>query len=60
MLRLTSIIYSMTATALAGSAVVAALATGNVTATAIVVAAAIGAVAALPVSYLIAKSLSGN
>lgn len=58
MLRLTSILYSMVASALAGGAVTAALVMGFVDARAIIIAAVAGAVVALPVSYLIAKSLS--
>ncbi len=60
MLRLTSIIYSMTGAALAGGAVTAALVAGFVDARSIVLAAIVGAIAGLPVSYLIAKQISGN
>lgn len=60
MLRLTLVIYSMAATALAGGAVTAALASGFVDARSIIIAAAVGAVVALPVSYLVARSLSSD
>ena len=57
MLRLTLIIYSMAATALAGGAVTAALASGFADARGIITAAVAGAVVALPVAYLVARSL---
>jgi|AntAceMinimDraft_5_1070358.scaffolds.fasta_scaffold700058_1 hypothetical protein len=58
MLRLTSILYSIVASAFAGGAVTAALVMGYVDARAIIVAAVAGAIVALPASYLIAKQLS--
>lgn len=57
MLRLASMLYSLIGTTLAGSAVVVALVTGQDTLVPIVVAAALGFVAALPVTYLVARKL---
>jgi hypothetical protein len=57
-MRLTMILYSMIATALAGSAVVAVLTMGYVTLWPIVGAAAVGAAVALPVSWLVAREIS--
>lgn len=57
MLRLASILYSLIATTLAGSAIVVALTTGYVTWQALLVAAAIGALAAIPISAYVAKSI---
>ncbi|CUH45884.1 hypothetical protein [Ruegeria atlantica] len=57
MLRLASILYTLIATALAGSGVIAVLSAGLVSTVAIVSAAAAGCVAALPVSWLVAKKL---
>ncbi len=58
MLRLTLVIYSMAATALAGGAVTAALAAGFFNAQSIIIAAGVGALVAAPVAYLVARSLS--
>lgn len=59
MIRLAMILYSLISTTLAGTGIVAALTAGYGTLIPILVAAAIGAVAALPVSYLIARKLYG-
>lgn len=58
MFRLMSIIFSMAATALMGAAVVVVLTMGHVTLPAILIAAALGLVAAVPVSWLIAREIS--
>ncbi|MFK7836268.1 MAG: hypothetical protein AB8B60_08625 [Sulfitobacter sp.] len=58
MFRLASALYSIIATALAGSGVIAVLSMGYVTAPAIIGAAAAGAVIALPVAWIIAKEIS--
>ncbi|WP_282119956.1 hypothetical protein [Ruegeria atlantica] len=60
MLRLASILYTLIATALAGSGVIAVLSAGLVSTVAIVSAAAAGCVAALPVSWFVAKKLYQN
>ncbi|MCG7518880.1 hypothetical protein [Ruegeria sp. Ofav3-42] len=60
MLRLAGILYSLIATAMAGSAVIAVLSAGLVSTVAIVSAAAAGCVAALPASWLVAKRLYQN
>jgi hypothetical protein len=52
------ILFSMIGTALAGSAVVIALTTGNDTLQPILIAATLGAVLALPVSWWVAKQIS--
>ncbi|WP_037310465.1 hypothetical protein [Ruegeria halocynthiae] len=57
MFRLASILYSLIATALAGTAVIAVLTAGMVSAPAIVAAAGAGAVIAAPVSWLVARKL---
>lgn len=57
MLRLASILYSLIATAMAGTAVIAVLSAGMVSATAILAAAGAGAVVAAPVSWLVARRL---
>ena len=57
MLRLTSMIYPIVGTALAGGAVTAALVAGYTTGQGIIVAAGLGAVVGLPVSYLVARKL---
>ncbi|WP_170587549.1 hypothetical protein [Ruegeria arenilitoris] len=57
MMRLAALLYSLIATALAGTAVIAVLTAGMVSTLAIVGAAAAGAVAALPASWLVAKRL---
>ena len=58
MLRLASILYSLIATTLAGSFIIAVLTMGYGTLQPILLAAAGGAVAALPVSYLVAKKIT--
>lgn len=57
MIRLAAMLYSLIATAIAGSAVIAVLAAGMVSSVAIISAAAAGAVVAAPASWLVAKSL---
>lgn len=57
MLRLASALYSIIATALAGSGVIAVLTMGFVDWMPILFAAAAGAIVALPVSWLIAKKI---
>lgn len=57
MLRLASILYSLIATTLAGTAVIAVLTIGYDTVAPILIAAVIGAAAALPISYLVAREL---
>ena len=57
MLRLASILYSLIGTTLAGSLVVAALTMGYDTLNPILMAAAVGFVAALPVTWLVAKAI---
>jgi hypothetical protein len=56
-MRLMMVLYSMIATALAGSGVVAVLTMGYGTLWPIVIAAAAGAVLALPVSWAIARQI---
>ncbi|WP_439122642.1 CTP synthetase [Marivita sp.] len=58
MFRLASILYSLIATTLAGTAMVAVLTAGYDTLVPIVGAAALGAIVALPVSYLVAREIS--
>lgn len=58
MLKLTAMVYIIVGSMLAGSCVIAALATGRMDATSIAVAAVIGALVALPVSWLIAARLN--
>ena len=58
MLRLFMIILPIVATALAGSAVIAALSAGFDDLKGILIAAAIGAVISLPASWLIAKKIA--
>lgn len=57
MLRLASILYSLIATTLAGTGVIAVLTAGYDGLTPILIAAGAGAVLALPISYLVAKRL---
>lgn len=57
MFRLASILYSLIATSLAGTAVIAVLTAGYGTLTPIVAAAVLGAVLALPVSWLVARAI---
>ncbi|MGX9353740.1 hypothetical protein ACS3SW_00855 [Roseobacteraceae bacterium S113] len=57
MLRLASTLYSIIATSLAGTAVIGVLVTGHDTAPMIVGAAAFGALAAVPVAYVVARKI---
>ena len=57
MFRLAGILYSLIGTTLAGSLVVVALVTGYDTLVPIMTAAAAGAVAALPVTWFVARSI---
>lgn len=57
MIRLAAMLYSLIATALAGTAVIAVLAAGMVSAMAIIYAAVAGAIVAAPASWLVAKRL---
>lgn len=59
MSRLMMVIFSMASTALMGAAIVVALTMGMDTLKPIVIAAAIGFVAALPVSWFVARQLEG-
>jgi ABC-type phosphate/phosphonate transport system permease subunit len=58
MLRLAGILYSLIATTLAGSAVIAVLTAGYDTLLPILIAAVVGAVVALPVSYFVAREIT--
>ena len=60
MLRLSSALYSIIGTSLAGSLIIASLVMGFDTATPIIIAAAIGAVAGVPASYLVARAITRN
>ena len=57
MLRLAGILYSLIATTLAGSAVIAVLVAGYDTLVPILIAAAAGFLVALPVSWMVARAL---
>jgi hypothetical protein len=57
MFRLASILYSLIATTLAGTAVIAVLTAGYGTLVPILAAAAVGAVVALPVSWYVARAI---
>lgn len=57
MFRLAGILYSLIATTLAGTAMVAVLTAGFDTLVPIVAAAAVGAVVAVPVTWFIAKAI---
>lgn len=56
-MRLTMILYSMIATALAGSGVIAVLSMGYGTLWPILIAAACGAALAVPVAWAVAKQI---
>ncbi len=56
-MRLMMVLYSMIATALAGTGVIAVLTMGYGTLWPIVIAAAVGAVLALPVSWAVARQI---
>ncbi|MFB1025115.1 MAG: CTP synthetase [Octadecabacter sp.] len=60
MLRLASILYSIVATTLSGSFIIAALVTGYDTLTPILVAAGLGAIVAFPASYFVTKAIMAN
>lgn len=60
MFRLARILYSIIASTLAGSFIIAALVTGYDTMVPILIAAALGAVLGIPVSYLVAKAILSN
>jgi hypothetical protein len=57
MLRLASILYSLIATTLAGTAVIVVLTLGYGTLVPIVGAAILGAIIALPITYYVSKEL---
>ena len=57
MFRLASLLFTLISSGMAGSAVIAVLVAGYVSVTAIVAAAAVGAVAAMPVSWMVARKL---
>lgn len=57
-MRLMMVLYSMIATAMAGTGVIVVLTMGQVTLYPIIGAAAAGAVLALPVSWLVARQIS--
>jgi hypothetical protein len=56
-MRLMMVLYSMIATALAGTGVIAVLTMGYGTLWPIVIAAAVGAALALPVSWAVAQQI---
>lgn len=56
-MRLTMILYSMIATAMAGAGVIAVLTAGYDTLWPILIAAAVGAVLALPVAWAVARQI---
>lgn len=56
-MRLMMVLYSMIATAMAGTGVIAVLTAGYGTLWPIVIAAAVGAALALPVSWAITKQI---
>lgn len=58
MFRLASLLFSIIATVLAGSAVVVALTTGHDTLVPIVTAAGLGCALALPVAWIVARKIS--
>lgn len=57
MFRLATILYSLIATTLAGSAVIAVLTAGFGTLVPILAAAALGAAIAVPVSWFVARAI---
>lgn len=57
MLRLASLLYSLIGPTLAGSFIIVALVSGFDDLTGILVAAAVGAVAGLPISWVVADKL---
>lgn len=58
MTRLMAVLFSIISTSLMGVGVIVALTTGNVTLQGIVIGAAIGFLAAIPVSWFVAKQLA--
>ncbi|WP_417424693.1 hypothetical protein [Hoeflea sp.] len=58
MLRLTALIYIIAGGMLAGSCVIAALTLGRVNAASISIAALVGALAGLPLSWLVASKVN--
>ncbi len=58
MLRLFFVMYTLAFTVLAGSAIVAALTMNLFDLRSILIAAALGAIAALPVAWIVAKKVS--
>lgn len=60
MIRLALLLFSVIGVSLAGSAIVVALTLGHDTLVPIVVAAAIGFAAAVPVTWVVARKLSGE
>ncbi len=58
MIRLASILYSIIATTLSGTGVIAVLVMGYVTLPAILMAAGVGALLALPISYMVAYKIT--
>lgn len=60
MIRLALIMYSLVSTTLAGSFVVAALATGNDTLQPILLAVAAGVILALPIAWFVTKAILEN
>lgn len=57
-MRLVMVLYSMIATAMAGTGVIAVLSTGYGTLWPILGAAAVGAALALPVAWVVARQIS--
>ncbi len=60
MIRLAGMLFSLIATTLAGSFMVAALTMGYDTLQPLLVAAALGGLAAIPATYLVAKAIVDN
>ena len=58
MMRLAMILFSLIATTLAGSAVVVSLTMGYDTLQPILIAAALGGLAAVPVTYFVARAMT--
>lgn len=57
-MRLAMVLYSMIATAMAGTGVIAVLSMGYGTLWPILIAAAVGAALALPVAWVVARQIS--
>ncbi|MFT6074835.1 MAG: putative flippase GtrA [Yoonia sp.] len=60
MFRLASMLYSIIGTSFAGVLIITVLTVGYDTIVPILIAAVIGAVAAVPVSYLVAQAITQN